>query len=77
MAIPPILDRFVVWHPDDKMGAARFADLNEHSHSPAFSGLAGGAVEVYARSRRLGFARSAGFNRRLCLPHGGTGGRHG
>ncbi|MBX3099583.1 MAG: toll/interleukin-1 receptor domain-containing protein [Salinibacterium sp.] len=50
MPIPPILDVFVVWHPDDRTGAERFADLNEHFHSPAFSGLAGGAVEVYARS---------------------------
>ncbi|WP_022883706.1 toll/interleukin-1 receptor domain-containing protein [Glaciibacter superstes] len=50
MPIPPILDVFVVWHPDDMSGAERFADLHEHFHSPAFSGLAGGAVEVYARS---------------------------
>lgn len=50
MSIPPILDVFVVWHPEDMTGADRFADLHEHFHSPAFSGLAGGAVEVYARS---------------------------
>ncbi len=50
MPIPPILDVFVVWHPDDALGAERFAELHEHFHSPAFSGLAGGAVEVYARS---------------------------
>jgi hypothetical protein len=50
VSIPPILDVFVVWHPDDKTGAERFTDLHEHFHSPAFSGLAGGAVEVYARS---------------------------
>lgn len=50
MQIPPILDVFVVWHPDDVIGAARFTELHEHFHSPAFSGLAGGAVEVYARS---------------------------
>lgn len=50
MSIPPILDVFVVWHPDDKIGAERFAELHDHFHSPAFSGLAGGAVEVYARS---------------------------
>lgn len=50
MPIPPILDVFVVWHPDDKIGAERFADLHQHFHGPAFSGLAGGAVEVYARS---------------------------
>jgi hypothetical protein len=50
VSIPPILDVFVVWHPDDKIGANRFLELHEHFHSPAFSGLAGGAVEVYARS---------------------------
>lgn len=50
MPIPPILDVFVVWHPGDPIGADRFDDLQEHFHSPAFSGLAGGAVEVYARS---------------------------
>ncbi|MDO8381845.1 MAG: toll/interleukin-1 receptor domain-containing protein [Microbacterium sp.] len=50
MPIPPILDVFVLWHPDDAIGAERFAELHEHFHSPAFSGLAGGAVEVYARS---------------------------
>lgn len=50
MPIPPILDVFVVWHPDDRIGAERFAELHDHFHSPAFSGLAGGAVEVYARS---------------------------
>lgn len=50
MPIPPILDVFVIWHPDDKIGAERFAELHAHFHSAAFSGLAGGAVEVYARS---------------------------
>lgn len=47
---PPILDIFVVWHPDDLSGAARFRELQAHFHSQTFSGLAGGAVEVYARS---------------------------
>lgn len=50
MPIPPILDVLVVWHPDDTTSAQRFVELHEHFHSPAFSGLAGGAVEVYARS---------------------------
>ncbi|WNM28150.1 toll/interleukin-1 receptor domain-containing protein [Demequina capsici] len=47
---PPILDVFVVWHPDDVEGRERFTEIHEHFHSPAFSGLAGGAVEVYGRS---------------------------
>lgn len=50
MPIPPILDVFVVWHPGDVLGSQRFSELHAHFHSPAFSGLAGGAVEVYARS---------------------------
>lgn len=50
MPIPPILDLFVVWHPADTDGAARFAELFDYFHSPAFSGLVGGAVEVYPRS---------------------------
>jgi hypothetical protein len=50
MVIPPILDVFVVWHPEDEAGAEICAWLSQHFHSPAFAGLAGGAVEVYARS---------------------------
>lgn len=50
MVIPPILDVFVVWHPDDAVGAEVCDWLSQHFHSPAFAGLAGGAVEVYARS---------------------------
>jgi TIR domain len=48
--IPPILEVFVLWHPDDPAGK-RVADaLLEHFHGTAFSGLVGGAVEVYTRS---------------------------
>lgn len=50
MALPPILDVFVVWHPDDPLGAVVYEWLTRHFHSPAFAGLAGGAVEVYGRS---------------------------
>lgn len=51
MAIaPPILDIFAVWHPDELGGDELFGGLDNHYHSSAFSGLAGGAVEVYARS---------------------------
>lgn len=50
MVIPPILDVFVVWHPDDAEGEDVCEWLSRHFHSPAFAGLAGGAVEVYARS---------------------------
>jgi hypothetical protein len=47
---PPVLDIFVVWHPDELGGEDVFAQLDDHYHSPAFSGLAGGAVDVYGRS---------------------------
>lgn len=47
---PPILDIFVIWHPDELGGEDLFKQLDDHYHSPAFSGLAGGAVEVYGRS---------------------------
>lgn len=48
-----ILDIFVVWHPgatDDRLGERVFWQLSDHFHSPSFSGLAGGAIEVYQRS---------------------------
>jgi hypothetical protein len=50
MPTRPILDVFVVWHPLDSAAGALFQQIHEHFHSPSFSGLAGGAVEVYARS---------------------------
>lgn len=50
MPIPPILDIFVVWHPGDAAGLGIYEQLQDHFHSPAFSGLVGGAVEVYPRS---------------------------
>ena len=50
MPLPPILEIFVVWHPDDKDGRSVSTTLMNHFHSRIFSGLAGGAVEVYNRS---------------------------
>lgn len=48
--IPPILEIFVFWHPEDLAGERVTAALLEHFHGTAFAGLVGGAVEVYARS---------------------------
>ncbi len=48
--LPPILEVFVVWHPDDALGEAAADALSTHFHGAAFAGLAGGAVEVYVRS---------------------------
>lgn len=47
---PAILDIVVVWHPKDTIGHTVCNELIEHYHSHTFSGLAGGAVEVYSRS---------------------------
>jgi hypothetical protein len=49
MPAPPILEIYVVWHPDDRLGRIVGDWLIEHFHGPAYAGLAGGAVEVYLR----------------------------
>jgi hypothetical protein len=50
MLLPPVLEVYVAWHPDDEEGR-RVADwLLDHFHGTAFSGLVGGAVEVYIRN---------------------------
>jgi hypothetical protein len=49
MPAPPILEVYVVWHPDDELGAWACDQLTQHFHGSAYSGLAGGAVEVYPR----------------------------
>ncbi|MCX2966838.1 toll/interleukin-1 receptor domain-containing protein [Gordonia aquimaris] len=48
--MPPTLEVFVLWHPDDEIGVTVADTLLTHFHGPAFSGLVGGAVEVYTRS---------------------------
>ncbi len=50
MPAPPILEIYVVWHPDDELGRSVADALVGHFHGPAYAGLAGGAVEVYLRS---------------------------
>lgn len=50
MPAPPILEIYVLWHPDDTIGSSITDGLIEHFHGPAYAGLAGGAVEVYTRS---------------------------
>lgn len=71
MPAPPILDLFVVWHPDDEVGAEVFERLHSHFHSEGYAGLAGGAVEVYARSS--GWAALKGAPRPLLLPGDAVG----
>src|SRR5687768_6915260 len=48
--LPPVLEIYVVWHPGDGEGEAIAQGLLEHFHGTAFSGLIGGAIEVYVRS---------------------------
>ncbi|WP_205473770.1 toll/interleukin-1 receptor domain-containing protein [Janibacter melonis] len=71
MPAPPILDVFVVWHPDDEVGATVFERVLSHFHSQGYSGLAGGAVEVYARS--ASWTAAGGPPRPLLLPGAGPG----
>lgn len=49
--IPPILEIFVLWHPEDPAGELIAEQFVEHFHGTAFSGLIGGAVEIYVRSQ--------------------------
>ena len=48
--LPPILDIYVVWHPDDTQGQTIAGWLLDHFHGTPYVGLVGGAVEVYIRS---------------------------
>ncbi len=50
MMLPPLLEVYVVWHPDDGDGATVADHLIDHFHGTAFSGLIGGAIEVFVRS---------------------------
>lgn len=49
--LPPVLEIYVVWHPDDVRGAEVAGTFLDHFHGNVFAGLLGGAVEVYVRSR--------------------------
>lgn len=48
--LPPLLEIYVVWHPGDEDGATVAEHLIDHFHGTAFSGLIGGAIEVFVRS---------------------------
>ena len=50
----PILEVYVVHHPDDDQGAHIGKAVFEHFHGTVFSGLIGGSVEVYVRSEPWG-----------------------
>lgn len=48
--LPPVLEIIVVWHPRDTQAAALADLVFDHFHGTAYSGLIGGAIEVYVRS---------------------------
>lgn len=49
MLIPPVLEIYIVWHPDDGDGERIANEVFDHFHGTTFAGLVGGAVEVYER----------------------------
>ncbi len=49
--LPPVLEVFVVWHPEDRHGAELAKTVFNHfMHGPTFSGVIGGGVQVSLRS---------------------------
>lgn len=49
--LPPVLEIYVVWHPADARGEQAAEQMLLHFHGTTFSGLIGGAVEVFVRSQ--------------------------
>ena len=54
--LPPVLEIFVVWHPDDGRGQGLAETILGHFHGTPFTGLIGGAIEVFVRN--VGWASS-------------------
>jgi hypothetical protein len=48
--LPPVLELYIVWHPGDAEGRKIAEEFVEHFHGTAFTGLIGGAIEVFIRS---------------------------
>ena len=48
--LPPVLELYIVWHPGDQKGSGIALEFVEHFHGTVFTGLIGGAVEVFVRS---------------------------
>jgi hypothetical protein len=64
--LPPVLEIYVVWHPDDAAGRTIAGEIVEHFHGTAFTGLIGGAVEVLVRSE--GWSATGGAPRPVFTP---------
>jgi len=50
--LPPVLEIYVLYHSDDNHGREFAAEVFAHFHGTPFSGLIGGAIEVFVRSSR-------------------------
>lgn len=65
--LPPVLEVYVVWHPDDEDKARPIAEaMIDHYHGDQFSGLIGGAIEVFVRSS--GWTGKGSVPREIRLP---------
>jgi hypothetical protein len=64
--LPPVLEIYVVWHPEDAGGRTAAVQFCDHFHGTLFSGLIGGAVEVYVRSH--GWCSAADAPRPIPIP---------
>ena len=64
--LPPVLEIYVVWHPRDGAGRTAAEQVVDHFHGALFSGLIGGAIEVYIRSK--GWRSAADAPRPIPLP---------
>ncbi len=62
----PVLELYVVWHPGDAAGREVANEFIEHFHGTLFTGLIGGAIEVYVRSR--GWRSAADAPRPIPVP---------
>jgi TIR domain len=68
--LPPVMDVIVIWHPSDPLGSLVGDALVDHFHGTIFSGLIGGAVEVYVRS--AGWSSRDSAPRPISFPAGAS-----
>jgi hypothetical protein len=66
--LPPVLEIYVVWHPKDERGQELAESVVEHFHGTSFTGLIGGAIEVFIRS--AGWTSSGGAPRPIPYAEG-------
>ena len=48
--LPPVVEIYVVWNPQDTGGSGIAEEFIGHFHGNAFTGLIGGAIEVFTRT---------------------------